>query len=267
MIRRTFPIAARVLGIAGLLTCAVLLFTVWLFTAQVKQMTNSLFTSIDKSLLAVKDRIEHVEERVQELKLGVEDVEKEVTDWAKAEAGDRLRNRIELDERIGDQSARIAAGLENVYQLLQMTQSSVALIAEGTTMINSVGASLETERVDRLLEEIELTRGELQRLLQSVEDIQKRFADSEEEDIDQSRIEQITRITARMMATFTTFDDSLDATNDRIEVLQAQTSEAGVRLNRWINLVAIVLSLIILWMAAGQAALCYVSRRKPAAVE
>jgi hypothetical protein len=89
--------------------------------------------------------------------------------------------------------------------------------------------------------------------------IQERLVAASEEKSRAERIEQAAQLAVRLAATVGSIESRLQKITDKLSDSQKRVQEAQAKMQRWIFAIAAVAALVILWMAAGQTALWWIS--------
>ena len=249
---------AMTCGCIGLVACAVSVFGVWRIKTTLDRVSEQGFAQVDDSLANVRDRVVDTEQRVRAAKVAVEDVEQSLKNWTKREATDRIATRLDVEHK----AERLAAGLQQVDRGLEISQSSLQVVRQALELGASSGAPLDTGPIERLLEELESLRAELTDAAETVERICARTAEAGEEKLFEIDMDQAARLVLRAMATVSSVDSRLGGFANRIVEVQTRVIEANSRSRRWLRIATILIVLLILWMAAGQYALCLYGWRR-----
>jgi hypothetical protein len=115
---------------------------------------------------------------------------------------------------------------------------------------------MDTTSVDGLIEEIASFRSQLAEATEFVARIHERTAEASEEKSLEERIEQAVQLALRVVATLGSIDSRLEKFENRLSETQKNLQELKTKTHRWILVVTIGITLLMVWMAAGQVALC-----------
>lgn len=140
---------------------------------------------------------------------------------------------------------------------LEVSESSAKLAQQALQLGISLGARIDTQVVDGLIDEIASLRGELGDATKLVENLHERAAAMAEGEVPQERVQQAIELAVRVAATLSSIDARLDRFGDRLLAARENVQELQSGTLGWIRIAAIMLSLLIAWMGAGQLALCY----------
>lgn len=126
MFKRLGRLLSLLLGIVGLVACAAAAFVIWSATARVSRVTESAFERVDGGLVGAEKRVSKTQQRVTDLKLTTENVERDVKQWAKSQTRERLVSKLGVEEK----AATLAAGLEQADRWMQMAESSMRVVQQ-----------------------------------------------------------------------------------------------------------------------------------------
>ena len=115
---------------------------------------------------------------------------------------------------------------------------------------------MDTTSVDGLIEEIASFRSQLAEATECVARIHERTAETSEEKSLEERIEQAVQLALRVAATLGSIDSRLEKFENRLSETQKNLQGLKTKTRRWILVVTIGITLLMVWMAAGQVALC-----------
>jgi len=250
--KRLPSLLALFLGFIGLVGCFALVVGVWIISARLSQVTENLFGKLDGSLVVVRERVAQTHDRVEVSKITTEGIEKTLKDWTKREAGERLALRLNAAEK----TERLASTLQQADHWLEVSESSVELVQQALSMGSLAGAPMDTTSVDGLIEEIASFRSQLAEATEFVARIHERTAEASEEKSLEERIEQAVQLALRVVATLGSIDSRLEKFENRLSETQKNLHGLNTKTRRWILVVTIGITLFMVWMAAGQVALC-----------
>jgi len=202
------------------------------------------------TLSTVGQRVAQTQERVAAARISTEEITGTLRDWAKREVGQRVAERLNAAEK----SERLASIIEQADNWLEVAESSVGLVQDMLSINASSGAPSETTPIDQLLSEITSLRGQLAGATKIIADIHDRLAEAN--DAPPERIEQLAQIALPVVATLGSVDSRLNNLSDRLSAAQSRLQDLKTRSWRWILMVTVAVTLLIVLMAAGQVALC-----------
>ncbi len=241
------------LGGIGVVVCAVAIVVIWTLSIRVGTAIESLFNRVDQSFVVVGEWGGQVKDRIAAAAITTDDLEKTLQDWTKRQVGERLATRLDAVTK----AERLASGLRQADQWLDMSASSVGLVQQ----ILSTGASpADTTPIDELLAEIESMRAQLAEATEIVGKIQDRISGASEANSPEARVEAALRFGLRVAATLHSFGSRLEKLADRVSAAQNRLHELNARIQRWRLYLTACITALMVWMAAGQVALCRQAR-------
>ncbi len=249
---RILRLLTLLFGLLGLAGCIAAIVGNWSVSARLSQATENVFGTIDRSLVVVLERVAQTQDRVEAAKITTEDIEKTLKDWAKREAGERLALRFDVAEK----TDQLASTLQQADHWLEISEASVELVQRALSMGSSTGAPTDTTSVDRLIAEIASLRTQLGDTIEVVARIHERVTKTGEEKLLGRRLEQTLQLALRVVATLGLLDSRLEKFENRLAETQNNLQGQKIRTLRWILVVTIGITLLMVWMAAGQIALC-----------
>jgi hypothetical protein len=256
-IRRFLPFMTLSLGCMGVVVCIVGIIGTWLVGSRLNRATENVFAQIDSALVVVRGKVVAAEQRVRAAKIDSEDIEQSLKNWTKEEVGDRLTLRLGIEEK----TERLASSLQQADHWLEFSESSLQLVQQALELANATGAPIETKPVetkpaDRLLEELASLRAHLMEATGLLERIRERTAEAGEEKSLKEKIDQAVQLALRVIATLSSVDSRLGDFGNRLSETQTKAKNLKIKTQRWIRVAMIGITLLILWMAAGQISLC-----------
>ena len=246
-----FPLVAFVFGLLGVIACGLVAVIVWVVGMRLSQANEKVFDSIDQSLTAVRDRILSTRQRVQESKVATEGLGASVRNWTRKEASERLVSRLEIEER----TDRLALGLRKADLWLEMSEASIQGVQRAFDVANTLGARVDANSVDPLLERLGTLRNQLQQSAETVDGIGERIANVTDDESPGERSNQVAQLTGRAFAALGEMDSRLGESVDRLVDLQTRAQQLKSRTHAYIVVAEICATLLIAWMAAGQVSL------------
>src|SRR5262245_56433254 len=103
LLKSLLNVAGMIFGTIGVIVCVAALIMLWIVSARLQRVTESLFSKMDDSLIAARERVVQTRERVTAAALTSRDIESALRGWARQEAGQRLilqLHAIEKTERL-----------------------------------------------------------------------------------------------------------------------------------------------------------------------
>lgn len=250
--RRAVSLAELLLGGLGVVISIAGTVGVWLLASRLSHVADDVFARIDSTLVAVQRTVGNTAERVHAARITADDVERGLKDWAKEATRDRLASKLDIEGK----TERLETGLEQADRWLAISESSLQLVGEALDLVNSGGDRAGTGPVDRLLGEIALLRSRMSEAIESVKTVRERIAGAGGEKSLGERMGQATRLAVRVIATLGPIESRLTDIKARLSEIRRTARNANATVRRWTWTAAIVITLLVLWMAAGQFSLC-----------
>ncbi len=150
-----------------------------------------------------------------------------------------------------EKAEKLTSALEQSDHWLEISESAVGLVQE----MLSIHQSSSDPRLDQLIEEIASLRNQLTEATKMITSIREGIAGTSEQQPLEERIQQAVQIALRVVATLGTVDTGLERLTNRLGVTQNHVQEMHADVKWWILLAASGITLLSLWMAAGQVAL------------
>jgi hypothetical protein len=245
-------VAGITLGGIGILVCLASIIVLWMASARLGRVSESAFSKLDESLVAVRQSTVETRDRVREAKITTEDMEKSLREWTRREAGQRVALRLNVVEK----ADRVSAIMQQAGVWLDFAESSVGLVNEVLSNGPSTSEPADAPSLDQLIKEIASLRVQLTEAMNEVAKIRERLATGGDEKSSSERIEQAAQFALRVAATLGSMDSRLDGFGERLSAIQNRLQELNSKTRWWIALTTIGIALLILWLAAGQVALC-----------
>jgi chromosome segregation ATPase len=239
-------------GSVGLVLCIAAMIVLWIIRGRLDGVTESAFNRMDQAIDVVSQRVSQTRDRVAEAKITTAEIEEALRDWTKREGGQRLALRLDAAKK----SERLATVLQQADQWLEVAESSAGLVQGVLSIRVSTSESSDDNAIDPLIEEIASWRTRLGTAQESVASIQSRLADMSDRKSPGERIEQAVQLAGRVVATMSSISSRIEKFADRVMSAQVRLQELRTGAHRWILIVSIGLTLLILLMATGQIALC-----------
>ena len=246
------------LGTLGIAVCIASLVILWMASTRLARATDSLFSKMDKSLTVVRQRVIQTRERVAAAKANTEELGATLRDWTKQETARRLA----LELNVAEKSERLTAALQQADDSLEVAELSVGLVQDMLSINASTSAPSDSTLVDRLMEELASLRVQLAEATGFVARVQDRLADTDNERPTEERFGQAAPIALRVVAALASLEPRLTKVTDNISAAQSKVQNLKAKTQSWILVITIGVTLLILLMAAGQIALCYLADQK-----
>jgi hypothetical protein len=257
VIRCLASLLALTLGSVGLLACMVGIFGVWLIKSRLDQANETVTVGLDKGLTSIQDRVRDAQRRIQDSKITASTMSQQLRDWSVEKAKERIVTQLDIEA----QTNKLAGQLQSADALLK---SSTELFQGGREILviaNQLGASVDPVFLDSALAKLDDARSKLQEVEGSVSEVSQ-LAAVRDDKSEQTRLNRTLKLVTRTLVTIGEIDTRLDQTVTGLSELQTEAQLLSARISNFILFVAVVACLLLLWVAAGQAALCVVMRRR-----
>jgi hypothetical protein len=248
---KLLSLLAVFLSLLGVVACAATIIIVWSVGSRLTQANENVFDGIDKTLAAIRGRVLRAQSRVQESKISTEDIEQSVRNWAAKEASERLASRLEIEDR----AEQLALGLQQADLWLETSEESMRGVQQAFELGSSLGAPLDVQIVDRLLEQLAALRRRLKQSTQTVDGIRRRLSNTQEAEALEERIDEVARLALRVLATLGEIDGRLGKSAERFADAQTKVQSLRSKTHAYIVIATIGVILLIVWMMAGQISL------------
>ena len=251
LLKRILSFLALTLGVLGTIVCLALIIGVWLVNAKLSATTQDLFGQVNDTLAEIRERVPPAQERFEAAKITVQDIEHTLREWTKKEVGQQLSERLELSER----TERLASSVQQADQWLEMSEAALELIQR----VLSASRPSEVDKgksVGALLEEIATLRTQLSEIEDFANAVHERTTPGGDRKSIRERIEQAAQLAVRAAATLGLIEAGLEELDTKLYQAQLDLQELESSTLRWILIATLVITLLVLWMLAGQFSLC-----------
>jgi hypothetical protein len=251
-LRRLFPLLAAMFGLLGIVACAAALAGVWSTASRLNKASENVFDVLDNSLLAVRERVDGAQKRVQESKITTEGIRQSVRNWTLEETSQRLATRLKLAEK----TERLALALHQADQLLQTSEASIQGVQQAIEIASSLGAPVDAAFVDSLQERLKELRRQFKQSTETAAAIRENVSKAAEGEVSQERITQVAQLALRVVATLGQIDTRMGQLEGRLSDLQSRGQQLKSKTHFYIVTAELCAVLLIAWMAAGQVCMC-----------
>ena len=247
-----------VLGAIGCVGCLAGIVGVWGPHARLCPMTDDVFERLDSILNVVRDGVRHTQARVEASKVTAQGIENTLKTWAKRETSERLTSRLNLEQPV----ERLALTLAEADHWLEIASSSVDILQKALSLGSACGVPLDSETVDALPQELAALRRRLSEATEFVAGIKQRTTEPHAAESLQEPIQKALELSLRVAATLGSVDARLQEFEQELAATRTTLRDARTRTLGWILVATTGITLLSLWMAAGQAALFCVAQRR-----
>ena len=252
LFKRPLALFVLSLGFLGVIACVAGVAAVWSVGSRLSRTNENVFDAVDKSLVAVRDRVLKTQRRVQELKITSEDIRESLKNWTRKAASERLTSRLAVREK----AEKLELGLQQVDLWLEMSGASIQGVQQALELGSSMGAPVDSEFVDPLLEKFASIRSQLKQATETVDGIRMRTAEIADDATLEERIDQAVQLALRVLVTLGEIDSRLGESANKLSEVQTKGQYLKSKTHSFIVIAQIAAVLLIAWMAAGQASLC-----------
>lgn len=245
---------AMILGFLGIALCVACLVGVWIYYPQLTEKTRNVYSKIDEALVLAGDRIDRMQEKAADVNAMTSDFRSNLKDWGVKKGFDQLE--------VVRRAEQIATRLHQVVDSLAFAKSFLQKIRDAQRLAHPFSKGTETPKLDGLLEQI----GKLEVQLSGIFDSIDRVRQQAEESAGEAALEGVIE---RALGEIVPAVKILDSTEERLENFsirvteirsQSEAVEVHVLVGLWWGRLGA--SIVLLWMALGQFALCVCSWRR-----
>ena len=257
--RRTVEWLAMVLGLLGILVCLTSLVAVWSVVGTLNRTTQRGAQAIDETIAIFERRLSEAELQVSQARDVSQSISQRLKDGLEQVAVDRVLEELKVEER----ATRLSGGLQRADDWLVGAESSVTLWSQ---LIGDLGWTRIHDTSDGLLEAMSELRNRLAQIQTPVQELAELRAKADGAEKPAGKIARIRAVAGRVLLMVADVESRLENTKSRLVAMRETIRELEDSIGWWISIAATVISALILWMAAGQAALCYLGwpgRRRP----
>jgi hypothetical protein len=251
LLKRLAGLVALIFGLVGVVACMGGIYGVCWVSARLQQANDTVFDAVDKGLATAQDRVRAAQRRVNDSKITSAEIKSKLRDWSIKEAKERIVTRLEIDSR----TEKLAGGLETADSILEASTTSLRGVQQLLELSGSLGAPVDPVALDDVLEKLKSVQSRVQEIDKTVDQI-RAFATAKEGESEDSRLIRITRLVGRMLLMMSEIDTRLEAAVRRLDEMRSDAEQMRARTSRYILLGTIACCAILVWIAAGQVALC-----------
>jgi hypothetical protein len=249
-------VAGVVVGSIGTALCLALIILAWVASNRLAQATDRLFSTAGRAVVAVRERVVQTRERIAASTEAAADIERSLAEWTRQKVSQRQASNLAA------KIERLLWALRQADSWLEVAESSVGLVQEAVANSTLESPLARTAGFDGLIEELTSLRAQLTEATEAIDRIRDRVTTQSSEPLE-ARIEQGLPLARRVAATLGSMDSRFGMVEDRLTATHNQVQDVAARV-RWRILVATIgVTLFLLWMALGQAALCWLGCTGP----
>ena len=250
--KQIFAIVALSVGCLGIVVCLAGMVSAWSLSSQLHRTTDDIFATLDGTLETIHDRSVQAHKHIRASKITTDEIATTLKDWTKRKMGRQVAQRLDIDEK----TAHLASALQQADHALTVSESAVKLVRQTLLLLNSTGAPTDPATVDRLIEELSSLHSRLDEATRIVADIHDRTSEEIDKKTLKQRLGQAAQLAARVAVTLGAIDSRLEEFTNRLAKTRERIQELQAEISRNIWYAAIIAELLIVWMAAGQVAIC-----------
>lgn len=256
--KRLLCLLAAVLGFVGVVLCVLAVVLVWVTGSRLRHANEVAFDGVDQALVTVRARVLDAQEHVEKSKVTTEEIGQRLKTWARRETADRLVSQLEIEERAGE----LALGIERADAWLQVSRATMDGIQQALELGHEMGMTLDAGSIAPVIEKLSDLQGKLKQAARTVDDIRQRAAQRKDGGSIEQRMEQAVQLALRVAATLGEVDSHLAEAADKLSESRTEARALEAKIRAGIFLAAVTATLLIGWMAAGQASLCWLGARR-----
>jgi hypothetical protein len=249
-LNRVAAVVILTFGVVGVASCAPGAYGVWLVGSRLERANNRFFDAIDRGLGVVQDRLPVVRQRVRDSKVTTAEMTEVVQEWSAKETRDRILSRLEIERR----AERISGHLRSVDLRLEATTETVHNVRQVLELAQNLGAGVDPASTDAVLEVIASLRSTVHEAEQSIDGV-RQFATSSGGESAKDRLSRVAKLLARILLTLSEVDGWLDDQAARLSEVRADARQLKSTTNNYLVMGSFACYGLLLWSAAGQAAL------------
>jgi hypothetical protein len=257
LFRRLVSLLALTLGSVGLLACIAGIYGVWLLKSRLEQANEKVGVGLDKGLASIQDRVRHAQRRIQDSEISASAMSQQLRAWSAEKARERLVTQLDIEARAN----RLAAQLQSADAIMESSTDLVQGSREILVIANQLGASVDPVSLESVLDILDDARSKLQEAERSVSEMSKLVA-VKDGISEQTRLTGTLKLVTHTLVTIGGIHARLDQAVAGLSELQTEAKLLSARMSNYIFFAAILACLLLLWVAAGQAALCVAVRRR-----
>jgi hypothetical protein len=250
--RPLLSLLALLLGLLGVAACGAGIAVVWSAGSRLSRANEKVFDQMDESLGNVRDHVLDAQRRVQESKITTEEIQQGLKNWTREKSSNQLESRL----AIGDKTETLSQGLHQADVWLKLSGTSFQNVQQALELGSSLGAPVDPELVDPLIDKLSKLRSQLGQATETVDGIHQRVAEISEGESREEKREQAVQLAVRAVATLSDIDSRLGESSNRLSETRTKGQQLKSRTHAYILAARIGAALLIAWMALGQICLC-----------
>jgi hypothetical protein len=250
LFKRFVALLVLVAGFLGVVACMVAVYPVWLVGSRLARTNERVFVAVDKGLASAQDRVHRVQKRLRESKVSTKEIAQSLRDWSKSKAKERLISAVEVQRR----AEKLSGHLQTAHEWLETATESIRGIQNVLELSAGVGA-VDAMALEKVLEALTSIQDRLQETERSVNAVRE-FTVNRVGESEDNRLSRIFTLLGNTEVIAGAIDNRLENALTRLSQVQADAQEWEARISHYILLTTLAGSMLLAWIAAGQAALC-----------
>jgi hypothetical protein len=249
LIKKVLALLALMFGLLGVLACVAGIYAVWRLKSRLDHANEKVFTALDKGLTHARDRVCAVQKRVQDSKITTSEIVEVLRDWTTRKLQERLTAQAALESRV----EKLDGYLQTADAWLETASESIRGAGQVLELSQSLGAPVDPALLVALFEKLTWLRTTIQQTEQTVKQIREFTAVKEDEE---NRLARLTKLLGRTLVTVGEMDTRLEEAATRLAQMRDSEQQLQARTGKYLLLASIACCLLLVWIAAGQVALC-----------
>jgi len=242
---------ALVLGVFGTFACVAGIVALWSAEFRLSRATEHLFGRIDVSLQIIRQHTREAAERLETARITSESISEEIKRGTRGQARQQVAQRLDLAEKV----RQVATTLQQIDQRLETAQSAVELVRGVAALAGEAGAAQDSSLLAALPTDIASLRSQLAEVAGIVARIEQRASPESADAADRQPGQQATRFAVPVAATLGDVGRRVGRLDARLTAAQDGLDEWKAESFRRLRMLAIAVTALITWLAAGQIAL------------
>lgn len=254
MFKTILSAAALVFGVVGTIVCLVILIGIWVISARLRHVAVDLASAADDVFTSADQRLVSLDERLVTLQSTTIELDEAVKQWD----GEELKQAVAEQFDVQGTATSISEGLQKSDQWLAATEDSVELLQRILKTAKSLGLEAGAVEDDAFLKELSTLRARVTQARSTVEDLSQR-ASGGIDDAHWSPSSAFSQLAARLVVTLADIDSSVETVRQKLSRAREAGTVVKSKTVRLIWIGSFAATVLMIWLLAGQIALCSVS--------
>jgi predicted PurR-regulated permease PerM len=257
--KKIIPVLAILLGVAGIVVCAIGIVGTWKVRNQFDTTIASTFDLVDESLGRVGGLAEQTNQRIEGVQSSIENL------------NDRVQSRVaELRDVSQEEAAdideierQLYVRIQHARNVIEFTRTSVDLVQQLLAMAQSTSAFLQDDSHSALdlAKTVKAGHEEIEQTQLLADEIRTALVEVRASRNLKENAEKVRTISSRIDASLS----KIEAYGERFETgvvqLRSDATNMGERILQRLLILAIAVTVFLVWMACGQFCLACHGRR------